>query len=735
MTRHPSLEIARRLVRDAADTGQRRGLVLAGGADWCTSGAREVLSGLEFGESMWVTAHPPAGVRALSGAQARKVLGREVDALVFDAHSGFDPDAFGAAVGTLRGGGLLLMLVPPLAEWPSFADPERARIAVAPYTASQVGGRFLQRLAEVLSAADGVAVLSQDGSVRQPRPLPRPAAGEGAPPRPAAPYRTEEQRLAVEAVERVARARSPRPLVLTSDRGRGKSGALGLAAARLLRLGSGRILVTAPRLSACEALFEQAAGQLPEAEMGRGRIRWGGGAIEFVPPDDLCLTPRTADLVLVDEAAAIPAPLLEQLLVQYPRLVFATTVHGYEGTGRGFDLRFRKVLDARTPGWEAMRLETPVRWAAGDPVEALVYRALLLDAAPAPPAVAARVRPEDCRIERLDRDLLVRDAHLLGELFGLLVLAHYRTRPYDLRHLLDGPNLGVYVLRAGGHVIGTALTAAEGGIDAATARAVFEGRRRLRGHLIPQSLAAHGALVNAPCLRYTRVMRLAVHPAAQARGLGTRLLGRLVADAAADGCDAVGASFGATPELLGFWARSGFAAVRLGFTREHTSGSHSAMVLRPLSAAGAALQVAARRRLAEDLTELRADVWRDVDPRLVAALDVGAQGGGRPALAPPEWEEIEAFAFAHRGYEASLVPIAKLVRQALVSPTAAAALSTPQRRALELRVVQKRGWAQTAGALGAAGRGEVLAILRGAVGVLAGTVRGEHLQRPDAGPQ
>jgi N-acetyltransferase 10 len=50
-----------------------------------------------------------------------------------------------------------------------------------------------------------------------------------------------------------------------------------------------------------------------------------------------------AELVVIDEAAAIPLPLVKALLGPY--LVFlASTVHGYEGTGRSLSLKLIQQL-------------------------------------------------------------------------------------------------------------------------------------------------------------------------------------------------------------------------------------------------------------------------------------------------------------------------------------------------------------------------------------------------------
>jgi tRNA(Met) cytidine acetyltransferase len=204
------------------------------------------------------------------------------------------------------------------------------------------------------------------------------------------------------------------------------------------------------------------------------------------------------------------------MLVQHGRIVFATTVHGYEGTGRGFEVRFRAVLDRITPGWRALRLSTPIRWAEDDPLERLIAQALLLDAEPAPDEPSRRnQRPMRSRrncFEALDRDRLAADEPLLRQVFGLLVLGHYQTRPADLRHLLDGPNMGVSILRSGDTLLATALTAREGALPEDLLAPIFEGRRRPRGHLLPQTLSAHAGLFDAPRLGFMRIVRIACTP-------------------------------------------------------------------------------------------------------------------------------------------------------------------------------------------------------------------------------
>lgn len=769
-------------LRSARRRHHRLALLLAGSAPWCRLAAEACLTASP-GQGVWLSDGPgPANRQPLAAGQ--RVLGQELAYLVYDAHAGFDPDSFGAATGALRGGGLLLLLTPPLPRWPALPDPQARRVAVLPYGPDQLGHRFLSRLTRVLAGAAGLIRVEEGVPIPPPLPTPwwsvpelaadpdlapdstqqptqEPAPGTaresppgrdsdpgcdtgsdpGRPPRhPDLLCRTRDQRLAVAAILRAARGRPRRPLIIVADRGRGKTAALGLAAGELLASGMRRILVTAPRLSAVEPLFRHAAPRRPDAH--------ATGELRFLAPDALCQHPEPAELLLVDEAAAIPAPLLEILLQTYPRLVFATTIHGYEGTGRGFEVRFRHTLERLTPDFRRIELQTPIRWAPDDPLEALVGRALLLDATPAGDQEVVAARPDSVEPLLFDRDTLARDEASLSQLFGLLVLAHYQTRPLDLRHLLDGPNLQVQALRHRGQIVATALVAREGGLPADLAADIYQGRRRPQGHLLPQTLSAHAGLAEAPDLRWARIVRLAVHPAIQGRGLGRRLLQEIEAQARAEGLDLLGSSFGATADLLRFWSACGLHPVHLGTSRNAASGVHAAVVLRPLSPPGEDLARRATVRYRRRFPFLLAGPFRHLEPGLVADLlafsspasaapwiqplagqrptDDGDDGANRAARearrqrstdggeadSDPDWQELAAFAFAQRPFEASLAALQALARDRLGPALRAGYCHREQAIPLIVTVLQCRDWAEACRVAGVPGRAQLIAVLR-----------------------
>ena len=698
------MNIPQSLQAAASAAHHRQLVVIAAERQWGQRQAAEFVATLP-GDWCWIGDEAAVPATQVAVEQGHTLLGGEWQGIIYDAYAGFNPDAFGAASGTLRAGGLLLLLTPPLAEWGDYADPQRHRLTVYPYSEEQVGGRFLQRLARLLRVADEAYLIEQG----KPLPEPPPVTVREEPTRAGLEEcASADQLAAVEALCRVAQGHRRRPLVLVSDRGRGKSTALGLAAARLLQQGLRRIVVTAPRLAAVEQLFQHAAARLPEAELSRGLLKLPDGAeLRFEPPDRVVHEDIPCELLLVDEAAAIPTSLLEPMLRRHARIAFATTVHGYEGTGRGFDLRFHRVLDALTPEWRRQRMLQPIRWAEGDPLERLVFRGLLLDAEPASDEVVATIAPEQCQIEFLNRQTLLDDEPLLSQLFGLLVLAHYRTSPADLHNLLDGPNLDIAVLRHHKIVLGCALIAREGGVDDALAQQIYAGERRLRGNLLPQSLATHAGLAQAPQLTAARVMRIAIHPARQGEGLGRRLVAGVVKQARADGVDYIGASFGGDARLLDFWQCCDCLPVRVGLKREASSGAYAMMVMRPLSVNAEVLFKQARQRLAGQLPTLLSEPLAALEPDLASRL-LRHDFSEMPDAAA--WADARSFALLRRDYGNCLSGLRQCLLFALAD--APSLLSAEQQALAIAKVVQLRPWPELVQRLGFAGRKDAIEALR-----------------------
>lgn len=507
-------------------------------------------------------------------------LGQAFDVVVLDGHAGLDADRLGQAHGLVFGGGTLLLL---LGDELAPADP---RLAVYPYTAAEVGRRFATHVEEVLERHASPAPLALG-------PADRPSAGT-----------LEQSRIVARLIERW-RASTPSRVVLVADRGRGKSSALGLA---LAGLGFGEHIVTAGN--------EAAAAEV---------LRFAGDVVRFVPLLELLSeSSKPPRVIVIDEAATLPVPLLQRLVLAHAdaHLAFATTTHGYEGTGRGFSLRFVAWLARRDPGVERLELHEPIRWAPEDPLERAVFEALMLDAEPA--RLEPDADPSRATIERLDRDRLACDRPRLRELFGLLVHAHYRTTPGDLQRLLDAPNLEIHAALLEGHVVGACVVACEGALPQALIDAAQAGRARLRAHALADVLVAHLGHPEAGALRMRRSVRVAVHPSLRRCKLATRLVEHVHAHA---DVDLFGTLFGASAELIEFRRSLGYEVVRISASRGARTGEPAVMMLRPISTPARRLLAELRRELAREidtqLALLQADDGLSLEPELIAALRVG----------------------------------------------------------------------------------------------------------------
>jgi len=135
--------------------------------------------------------------------------------------------------------------------------------------------------------------------------------------------------------------------------------------------------------------------------------------VQYINPSDWQHLAQ-AELLVIDEAAAIPLPVVKKLLGPYLVLI-SSTVNGYEGTGRALSLKSIKDLrQGKAVGHagsertlKELTLEEPIRYALGDRVEAWLGRLLCLDAAQVPPLLLAKTPlPSECGLYLVNRDAL-----------------------------------------------------------------------------------------------------------------------------------------------------------------------------------------------------------------------------------------------------------------------------------------------------------------------------------------
>ncbi|MWQ00009.1 tRNA(Met) cytidine acetyltransferase [Glaesserella parasuis] len=312
--------------------------------------------------------------------------------------------------------------------------------------------------------------------------------------------------------------------------------------------------------------------------------------VKFFAPDRLIQMIEQQNIspkqwLFIDEAASLPLPMLQQFCAYFDKVVLTTTTQNYEGTGRGFCLKFLPTLSRSTKQWT---LSQPLRWGENDPLEAFINQLLLLEDKIPPSAFGSSPRKQG-----------ERSIEQYTNFYHLLAQAHYKTTPTDLRRLFDAPDQHYFYLEEQERLIAGCWAVNEGGLDEELTQAIWRGERRPQGSLVAQYLCFQGNLPDACRLKSVRISRIAVQPEYQKQGYGKRLVSQIISQMPPL-VDFVSVSFGLTPELLRFWQSCGFNLVQITPTPEASSGYHSAMMIYPLSEQGKIFAQQAQQQFKRD---------------------------------------------------------------------------------------------------------------------------------------
>jgi N-acetyltransferase 10 len=376
---------------------------------------------------------------------------------------------------------------------------------------------------------------------------------------------------------------------LTAARGRGKSAALGLSIASAVAFGYSNIFVTSPTPENLKTLFDfvlkgfdaldyqehvdYKVVQSTNPEFNNAVIRIDidkdhRQTIQYINPKDSAQLGQ-AELLVIDEAAAIPLPLVKNLLGPY--LVFmSSTINGYEGTGRSLSLKLLQQLRQQTSSLSGasanvevkkqvqlsasgktlyeLQLNESIRYANGDLIEKWLNDLLCLNCCQQVITPELRLKrscpiPESCDLYYINRDTLF-SYHKISELFlqhlmSLYVASHYKNSPNDLQMLSDAPAHHLFCLLGPFNnknstetdkiyqlpeILCVVQVCLEGNISKDSVVDNLKRGKRANGDLIPWTVSQQFNDSDFPNLLGARIVRIATNPDYQSMGYGSRAL-------------------------------------------------------------------------------------------------------------------------------------------------------------------------------------------------------------------
>lgn len=595
-------------------------------------------------------------VRYVLYKETEKILGSTYSMCVLQDFEAMTPNFLARCIETVKGGGIVVLLLkamPSLDQLRTLEMDVYSRYRTESFV--EIAGRFNQRFALSLLKCDSCFVVNDDLQILhcgEPNERKIPMDTDSIINSDSSLVilsKTKDQANALVAfMDAIATKKFKHTVSLTAGRGRGKSAALGLSVASAVAAGYSNIFITSPSPENLTTLFQfiiKGLGILGYQEKidyetiqstnpafnraitSISIFKTHRQTIRYIQPENTTSLSQ-AELLVIDEAAAIPLPLVKKLLGPY--LVFlASTINGYEGTGRSLSLKLIQQLREQKHVKKSDRnfgrtlvelsLDEPIRYASSDPIEEWLNKLLCLEATEGK-LLDALPDAMECQLLHIDRDALFsfseRSEEFLHKVMALYVASHYKNSPNDLQLLSDAPAHQLYVLTGPSDntklpeplcVIQIAL---EGNIPKSTVVNSLNRGARASGDLIPWMISQQFQDFDFPNLLGARVVRIATHPDCMSKGYGAHALsilqdyfqGRFTSETSekVPGTELdfhllqdlgsvptpelsyIGVSFGLTPQLNRFWKKAGYAPVYLRQTPNELTGEYSCIMMKSL---------------------------------------------------------------------------------------------------------------------------------------------------------
>ncbi|KIV77211.1 hypothetical protein PV11_09027 [Exophiala sideris] len=563
---------------------------------------------------LFVTLH---NIRYVYYKETEKILGNTYGMCILQDFEAVTPNLLARTIETVEGGGLVLLLLKgmkSLKQLYTMSMDVHSRYRTEAH--DDVVARFNERFILSLGACESCLVVDDELNVlpisggKNVQALPPPASVEEsnlpnkkelkeikdslADSQPVGSLVTlaktvDQAKALLTFVDAISEKTLRSTVTLTAARGRGKSAALGVAVAAAIAHGYSNIFITSPSPENLKTLFEFVVKGFdaleymdhvdytilqstnPDYNKAIVRInvhRQHRQTIQYIQPQDAHVLGQ-AELVVIDEAAAIPLPLVRKLMGPY--LVFmASTINGYEGTGRSLSLKLIQQLREQSRGGvksngddleiadrdsgkaakneqkvytggrslREITLSEPIRYAPGDGVEKWLNRLLCLDATLPKSKMNTQgtPHPSTCELVHVNRDTLFSfhpvSEKFLQQMMALYVASHYKNSPNDLQLMSDAPAHQLFVLippipedaNKLPEPLCVIQVALEGRISKKSVLNSLSRGQRAGGDLIPWLVSQQFQDSEFAGLSGSRVVRIATNPEYLNMGYGSRAL-------------------------------------------------------------------------------------------------------------------------------------------------------------------------------------------------------------------
>lgn len=508
--------------------------------------------------------------------------------------------------------------------------------------------------------------------------------------------------------------------ILVANRGRGKSAAVGLALSQLVAKDSSRkfkIIITAPYIVNVQTLFKFISRGFTLKKI-KSRLVMEDGFISgiytstkakfrFLPLSELNIRLK-ADILVVDEAAAIPLDILKEMLQVRTKKIFISTIHGYEGAGRGFEYKILHYLERQKQiHYRKFILHQPIRYHQGDLIEKFIDNTFFLNVEPKPPEFKLQdIKRDSITLKEFkDSEFLFsrKGSSHLRQLFGILIYAHYRNQPNDLLLLADSGKhflVGLYARdnNNGKKLLVSSQLAKEGRMTEEAILNVALGRF-IEGNLIP-SVAIRYFSKDFAKLNGLRIVRIASHPSLIDKGFGRLAIELQIQKYAS--YDWIGVSFGTTIKLMKFWTKFGFKSVHIRPIKTPETGEWNIVIIRPKSPSAISIVNNASSDFLLQFLALLKQSLHSMKPELVFHILRSCVPIPNHELRITSSGKIRLFNYlkGNLNFLLAVDVMYELVMKYFISQPSNVKLSQSQEALIIARILQGRTWGQTLGRTG-----------------------------------